>query len=132
MAYASIWGRAFGRDPTTEALIAPLGGFRDNVSSPTTGSTVSAYGVSVDASTGAKSFTLAAPVTGNRKTLVCNSTSTSTAARTYTLVSGNFQSTASSTYTSVTLNGSGQIADLVAISTDRWQVRSLAAAAVLA
>lgn len=131
MSYSSIKGAILGYDMRDKGIVARYG-TKANVSAPSTSVTVEGWGVSVDPSTGAKSYTLAAPVTGNRKTLVLNSTSTSTAARTFTLASGNFQSTASSTYTSVTLNGSGQIADLVAISTARYQVLALSGAGVLA
>lgn len=99
---------------------------------PSTGTTIAGNGIFVTSSTGAQSFTVEAPTVASKKTFVANSTSTSTASRTFTLASGNIQSTASSTYTSVTLNGSGQFAVIEGISTSRYQVTGLAAAAVLA
>lgn len=96
-----------------------------------TSATITGNGIYVTSSTAAQSFTVEAPGVFSKKVLVANSTSTSTQARTFTLASGNIQSTASSTYTFVTLNGSGQIASLEGISTSRYQVTGLAAAAVL-
>lgn len=132
MSYSSIKGRIFGFDPRDGGVTAPSFGFKSNVSAPSTSVAITGSGVSVDPSTGAKSYTLAAPSIGVSRRLILNSTSTSTAARTFTLASGNYQSTASSTYTSLTLNGSGQFADLIGISTSRFQVMALSAAAVLA
>lgn len=79
-------------------------------------------GVGILSSTAAQSVTMDAPAAGAIKHLFMNSTSTSTAARTVTLASGNFQSTASSTYTSITFNGPGQSAMLAGQSTSRFQV----------
>jgi hypothetical protein len=132
----SLDGRNFGRD-RDGFMTSPLAGLRTKgfefaVTTLTTGSTVTASGVGlVSTSTGAKSFTLAAPAEGAVKHLMHNTTSTSTAAITFTLVSGNLQSTASSTYTAVTLNGAGQYAQLIGQSTSRYQVASLSAGAVL-
>jgi hypothetical protein len=116
---------------TEEVLASNLAGLK-NVASASTSSTSGASDLTVSETATAASYTLAAPVTGKQALLGLNSTTTSTHARTWTLVSGTIQTTASSTYTSVTLNGTGQFASLIAISTSRWHSLGASAAAVFA
>lgn len=89
-----------------------------------TSSAVAASGASVDGSTGAKDYTLAAPFAGAIKPIMISSTTTSTLARSFTLAAGNLQSTASSTYTVLTFTGPGQSALLVGQSTAKYTVMS--------
>lgn len=86
-----------------------------------TSATVRASGASVQGTT-AGVYTLAAPFAGAIKPIMLSSTSTSTEARSFTLASGNLQSTASSTYTSITGNAAGQSCLLVGQSTSRYTV----------
>lgn len=120
----SIHGRNAGLD-RNGYLIAEQVGFRDRTTTVTSGSTATAIsnnGVARLTSISTQTFTLAAPIAGVRKTLVLDTTSTSTAARTITLVSGNFQTTASATYTSFSWIAAGGSVHLVGLSTSRYQV----------
>lgn len=116
----SIHGRRVGLD--RDGYLVVDKGFREKTTAITTSVNVSDSGVAVHSSTGAQAFTLDAPRPGVEKHIILNSTSTSTAARTVTLASGNFQSTASSTYTILTFNAAAQSVSLVGISTARYQV----------
>lgn len=120
----SVHGRNIGVDRNGYA-IAELKGFRDRTTTVTSGSTatsISNSGVAILTSISTQTFTLDAPIAGVRKTLILNSTSTSTAARTIALASGNFQTTASATYTSFSWIAAGGAVHLVGQSTSRYQV----------
>lgn len=114
--YATDTGDLSVGDGSTWATAASLG-----ASAPSTSANVRASGASVSASSSA-SFTLDAPFAGAIKPIMLSSTTTTTSARTWTLASGNLQSTASSTYTSITANGPGQSCLLVGQSTSRYTV----------
>lgn len=118
----SIRGRYAGLDSDGN-FVARLGAkaakFISDLNAATTSSNISNGGVSTISSTAAQSITMDAPGTGVEKTIACVTTSTSTAARTVALASGTIQSTASSTYTTMTFNATGQAIRLVGLSTAR-------------
>lgn len=123
MSYSSIKGRDLGIDRKTGAIVA-RNGIRADIQVPSTGVTIPNSGLSVFTALTTSSYTLAAPAQGVRKELFGMTTSTSTAAKIVTLASGNFQSTASSTYTIATINGVGQSISLIGLSTSRYGVLS--------
>lgn len=125
MAYSSIKGPYLGYDSTSGRVNAPYGGFAGTVTTVTSGSTattIANHGTALVTSISTQTFTLAAPAPGVRKVLLLNSTSTSTAARTITLASGNFQTTASATYTSFAWIAAGGSVVLEGQSTSRYHV----------
>ena len=116
--YVSLHGRAFGFDSETGALQRP--GFdsfdnQEGVTAASTAANLKWRGTTTLGSTAAKDYTLNAPVAGVDKALT--TISTSTAVRTVSLASGNFQSTAGSSFTKLTFNGIGQGVFLQALST---------------
>jgi len=122
MPYVSQHGRAFGFDSQHGQIQRPA--FSDNfddeeaLNAASTASNIKWRGLSTISTTAAKSFTLNAPPFPSlsvSKRLVATSTSTSVA--TVTLASGNFLSTAGSSFSKLTFNGIGQSVDLVALST---------------
>lgn len=120
----SIHGRNAGLD-RDGYLIAEAKGFRNTVTTVTsasTGTTISNNGTALLTGISTQTFTLAAPHPGVRKVLILNSTSTSTAARTISLASGNFQTTASATYTSFSWIAAGGSVVLEGQSTSRYTV----------
>lgn len=112
----SIKGRKLGIDPT--GLLVGQAGVRAPITALTSlssGATLAAYGLSTifSASAGIP-FLLAAPIPGVEKELL----SISSGGGVVTLASGNFQTTAGSTTTSVTFSGAnGGYVRLMGIST---------------
>lgn len=119
MPYVSLHGRAFGFDSWTGAIQRP--GFTDTyddeeqVSAASTASNVKWRGTTTLGSSAAKSYTLNAPSTAGLPKLL-TTTTTSTAVRDITLATGNFQTTAGSSFTKATFNGIGQSVFLTALS----------------
>lgn len=127
--YVSIHGRAIGFDSVTGEIQTP--GFSENfdndegISAASTSVAIKWRGNSTITTTAAKGYTLAAPPfpsLGCRKVISSNSTSTA-GASTVVLVSGNFISTAGSSFTTLNwaVGGPGSVT-LQAMSTARVQV----------
>jgi hypothetical protein len=120
MPYLSLHGRAFGYDTITGAIQRP--GFTDTfndeeaVNAASTASNVKFRGVTTFGATAAKSYTMNAPLAAGLPSAL-TTTTTSTAIRDVTLASGNFQTTAGSSFTKATFNGIGQSLTLQALST---------------
>lgn len=127
MSYSSIKGLFLGYDTKTRGILANEGGFRNKVTTFTTGSTgtiIANHGTALITSISTGTWVLEAPAPGVRKVIMRNSTSTSTAAITIAPVSGNLQSTASSTYTTVASVQPGASLILEGQSTSRYTVIS--------
>lgn len=118
--YVSLHGRAFGFDSQNGAIQRPAftPEFNDDegVTAATTASNAKFRGTTTLGATAAKDYTMNAPSAAGLPARLTSLT-TSTAARTMTLASGNFQSTAGSSFTKLTFNGIGQAVQLVALST---------------
>lgn len=120
MPFLSLHGRAFGFDTITGAIQRP--GFSDSfndeeaVTAASTAANAKFRGVTTLGATAAKDYTLTAPAAAGLP-LVLTTISTSTAIRTMTLASGNFQSTAGSSFTKLSFNGIAQAVTLQALST---------------
>jgi hypothetical protein len=128
--FVSQHGRAFGFDSTHGSLQRP--GFSDtfeddeSVTAPTTSANIKWRGVATLSTTGARAHTLNAPpyaALGVLKRLICTTTSTANAT-TVTLASGNFQSTAGSSFTKLTFQGLNHSVLLQALSTALVSVMS--------
>lgn len=123
----SIEGRNLGRDK--DDLINARIGLRagkllHDLNAGTTAATISNGGVTTIASTGVLALTMAAPQAGVEKVLAFVTTSATTHARSVALASGTIQSTASSTYTTITWTADGGSARLIGLSTSRFMVLS--------
>lgn len=120
MPFLSLHGRAFGFNTITGAIERP--GFTDSfndeeaVTAASTASNTKFRGVTTLGATAAKSYTMNAPAAAGLP-LVLTTISTSTAVRDVTLASGNFASTAGSSFTKATFNGIGQSLQLQSVST---------------
>lgn len=120
MPFLSLHGRAFGFNTITGAIERP--GFSDNLNdeeavvAASTASNAKFRGLTTLGATAAKDYTMNAPLAAGLPA-VLTTTSTSTAIRTMTLASGNFQSTAGSSFTKLSFNGQGQSIQLQALST---------------
>lgn len=119
----SLHGRAFQFDSQHGAIQRPA--FNDNfedeesVTAPTTSANIKWRGAATLSTTAARAHTLNAPPfasLGVTKRLVCTTTSTANAT-TVTLASGNFQSTAGSSFTKLTFQGLNHAVLLQALST---------------
>lgn len=137
MGYRSIYGTHLGSDPADSNKIIAKQGLRtpdlkvgvlgsevsisgaNSVTTPTTAVTIAAGGTSIFPATAAKTYTLAAPIPGVRKTLVA--TGTSTLGRTIN-VTGAFTSTAITTGAVILFNGLGQVVELIGTSTANYHV----------
>jgi hypothetical protein len=125
-AYVSLHGHLLGADSESGAIQRPGLTTFDNEEGVTVASTAANLkwrGASTLTTTAAKDYTLNAvtPATiGMTKRLA--SLTTSTAAKTVSLASGNFQSTAGSSFTKLTFNFQGQAINLQALSTALVQV----------
>lgn len=121
--YVSLHGRAFGFDTQHGTIQRPAfaADFEDeeSITAPTTAANIKWRGAATLTTTAARAHTLNAPPfasLGVLKRLVCNTTSTSNAT-TVTLASGNFQSTAGSSFTKLSFAGLNQSCLLQALST---------------
>lgn len=121
--FVSLHGRALGFDSQHGSVQRP--GFSDtfedeeSVTAPTTSANIKWRGAATLSTTAARAHTLNAPPfasLGVTKRLVCMTTSTANAT-TVTLASGNFQSTAGSSFTKLTFQGLNQSVFLQALST---------------
>lgn len=116
--YVSLHGRALGFDSESGALQRPgFGDSYDNdegVTAATTAANLKWRGAATLGSSAAKDYTLNTPIAGVTKNLAA--TTTSTAVRTVSLATGNFQSTAGSSFIKLTFNGIGQAIALQALS----------------
>lgn len=114
----SIHGRLLGIDSETGAFTRGLDAFDqdEGTTAASTAANLKFRGVTTLGSSAAKDYTINAPAAaGLRKSLT--TTTTSTLARTVSLASGNFQSTAGSSFIKATFNGIGQVLNLQAVST---------------
>lgn len=125
MPFLSLHGRMIGYDTVTGALQRP--GFKDffddeeDVTAASTAASIKWRGNTTTNSTAAKTYALLAPpAAGLVKTI--SAISTSTLARIFALASGNFQTTAGSSFTGLTFTGIGQNVTLIALSTALVQV----------
>lgn len=117
--YVSLHGRAYGFDSATGAPQRPaFTDFNDEeaVTAASTANNVKFRGTTTIGATAAKDYTMNAPSAAGLPAQLTSLT-TSTAARTVALASGNFQSTAGSSFTKLTFNGIGQAINLQAVST---------------
>lgn len=121
--FVSLHGRAFGFDSQHGSLQRPAvsDNFEDeeSVTSPTTTANIKWRGTATLSTTAAKAYTLNAPPfasLGVQKRLVTTTTSTANTS-TVTLASGNFQSTAGSSFTKLSFLGLNTSVLLQALST---------------
>lgn len=94
------------------------------LSSGSTGTQITAGGVTTINSSNALTWTMAPPVAGVRKTICCQSTAVSGAitVRLSTSVSGNFASTAGSSFQAASFLSTNTAIHLVGLSTSLWLV----------
>lgn len=128
--YVSLHGRAFGFDTQHGTIQRPAfaADFEDDesITAPTTAANIKWRGAATLSTTAARAHTLNAPPfasLGVLKRLVCTTTSTANAT-TVALASGNFQSTAGSSFTKLTFQGLNHAVMLQALSTALVSVMS--------
>lgn len=131
MPYLSLHGRAIGYDTFHGQIQRPAfsDSFEDDesITAPTTSASIKWRGAATLSTTAARAHTLIAPPfasLGVTKQLVCTTTSTSNAT-TVTLASGNFVSTAGSSFSKLTFAGLNQSVFLQALSTALVSVQSV-------
>lgn len=113
--FTSLFGYKLGLG-SIEELRAP-GGLATDVTAESTGTNLKAGGVSTIASTsGAKSYTLDAPVPGVRKTIWCTAGSTANTSKVTS--SASFDGT----NFAATFNAAGDALELVGLSATRWGI----------
>lgn len=123
MPFVSLHGRAFGFDTDTGAIIrnGVEGGYgNEAVSAASTATTITARGVTTLGATAAKDYTMAAPIAGVEKRLIC--TGATTLAQTVTLAAGTFVSTAGTTANKASFDSLGEALTLVGLSTSQYAV----------
>ena len=93
------------------------------LTSASTGTQITAGGVTSIGSSADQTFILAPPIGGARKTIFCTSTSTGIrTVRLSTSLGGTFESTLGSSFRAYTLTNQGQALNLVGLSTSIWGV----------
>lgn len=94
------------------------------LTSGTTATLITAGGVTTIATSSALTWNIASPYPTAQKVIQCNTTGTPVAitVRISTAISGNFQSTAGSSFQAITLNSNGEAISLIGLSTSIWQI----------
>ena|SRR5258706_15958194 len=115
----SIFGRRLGLD-NDQYLVGALDNkvVTQQATTLTTGTVINAHGFTGVSSSTNTTWSMAAPVEGISKQLVATTTSTGTMA--VQLASGNFLTTAGSSFNQVTFTALGQSVDLVGLSTSLY------------
>lgn len=119
----SLHGRQLGLDG--KGNLVGQGGIRDGYEAASTGSTLAPGGLSIFSTTAGGVYELHTPadaMIGQMKTLACTS-GTSAAYHYAKLASGNFMTSAGSSYTTALFSTGGQVLDLQYISTSLVAVK---------
>lgn len=153
ISFHHIYGRKLGVDPsgyirgekgikvpavyfgTEGSEVAQFGStaVQSVLTSGTTGTQITAAGVTVLSASSALTWTLAPPVPSARKTIVVQSTAASgtLTVRLSTALGGNFLSTLGSSFQAIPLLSAGCHVNLVGVSTAYWMVVSNTASAAM-